>query len=78
MCNIVCFKYVDNSISGEAQNKQNEAIRQALLEDGEFYIVQTKLRGVHYLRITVMNPFTTEIHFKNLLEKICKLSATPS
>ena len=73
MSNIVCFKYADRNVSSEAQNKQNEAIRQALLEDGEFYIVQTKLRGVHYLRITVMNPFTTEIHFKNLLEKICKL-----
>jgi L-2,4-diaminobutyrate decarboxylase len=73
MSNIVCFKYVDRNVSSEAQNKQNEAIRQALLEDGEFYIVQTKLRGIHYLRVTVMNPFTTEIHFKNLLEKICKL-----
>ncbi len=78
MCNIVCFKYVDDSIPSEAQNKQNESIRQALLEDGEFYIVQTKLKGVQFLRVTVMNPFTTEIHFKNLLEKICKLSVLPS
>lgn len=74
MCNIVCFKYVDHSLSNEVQNKQNESIRKALLEDGEFYIVQTKLRGIHYLRVTVMNPFTTEIHFKNLLDKICKLA----
>lgn len=74
MSNIVCFKYADKNISGEAQNKQNEAIRQALLEDGEFYIVQTKLRGIHYLRVTVMNPFTTETHFNNLLDKICKLA----
>ena len=73
MSNIVCFKYADKNVSSEDQNKQNEAIRQALLEDGEFYIVQTKLRGIHYLRVTVMNPFTTEIHFKNLLDKICKL-----
>lgn len=74
MCNIVCFKYVDNDLSGEAQNIQNQAIRQALLEDGEFYIVQTKLRGIHYLRVTIMNPFTTEAHFKNLLKKICTLA----
>ncbi len=76
MSNIVCFKYVDKHASLEAQNKQNETIRQALLVDGEFYIVQTKLRGVHYLRVTVMNPFTTEVHFKNLLDKICKLADT--
>jgi L-2,4-diaminobutyrate decarboxylase len=74
MSNIVCFKYADRNVTGEAQNKQNEAIRQALLEDGEFYIVHTKLRGIHYLRVTIMNPFTTEIHFKNLLDKICKLA----
>lgn len=73
MSNIVCFRYMDENASLEAQNKQNETIRQALLEDGEFYIVQTKLRGVHYLRVTVMNPFTTELHFKNLLDKICRL-----
>ncbi|AZQ57856.1 aminotransferase class V-fold PLP-dependent enzyme [Maribacter sp. MJ134] len=76
MSNIVCFKYVDKKLSGEAQNRQNERIRQALLEDGEFYIVQTKLRGVHYLRVTVMNPFTTETHFKNLLDKISKLAVS--
>lgn len=74
MSNIVCFRYVAEKLSNDAQNKQNEAIRQALLEDGEFYIVQTKLRGIHYLRVTVMNPFTTETHFKNLLDKICNLA----
>jgi L-2,4-diaminobutyrate decarboxylase len=76
MSNIVCFKYVDKKLSGEAQNRQNERIRQALLEDGEFYIVQTKLRGIHYLRVTVMNPFTTETHFKDLLDKISKLAVS--
>ncbi|MFS4415290.1 pyridoxal phosphate-dependent decarboxylase family protein [Maribacter sp. 2307ULW6-5] len=70
MCNIVCFRYVDQTLSGKAQNKQNETLRQALLENGEFYVVQTKLRGVHYLRITVMNPFTTKDHMAKLLHKI--------
>jgi L-2,4-diaminobutyrate decarboxylase len=74
MSNIVCFKYVDTKLSSAAQNEQNQAIRQALLEDGEFYIVQTKLRDIHYLRVTVMNPFTTETHFENLLTKICRLA----
>ncbi|MFD0797774.1 pyridoxal phosphate-dependent decarboxylase family protein [Maribacter chungangensis] len=74
MSNIVCFRFIDAKLSSEAQNKQNETIRKALLEDGEFYIVQTKLRGVHYLRVTIMNPFTTETHFNNLLDKICVLA----
>ncbi len=68
--NILCFRYVAGNLEQEKQNKQNEDIRQALLEDGEFYIVQTKLRGIHYLRCTIMNPFTTTQHLRHLLDKI--------
>ena len=70
MSNIVCFRYIGNEIEEHKYNGLNEKIRQTLLEDGEFYIVQTKLRGTHYLRVTVMNPFTNEKHFKTLLTKI--------
>ncbi|UWX53707.1 aminotransferase class I/II-fold pyridoxal phosphate-dependent enzyme [Maribacter litopenaei] len=70
MANIVCFRFVDSSLSQDQLNELNAKIRQQLLEDGEFYIVQTKLRGWHYLRVTVMNPFTTEEHFQKLLKKI--------
>lgn len=71
--NIVCFRYVQKGLGLEELNALNVRIRQQLLEEGEFYIVQTKLRGVHYLRCTVMNPFTTEAHFLQLLVKIKKL-----
>ncbi|MEP2280040.1 MAG: pyridoxal-dependent decarboxylase, partial [Maribacter sp.] len=70
MSNIVCFRYFTTDLDTESLNSLNEKIRQFLLEDGEFYIVQTKLKGIHYLRITVMNPFTTEQHFKALIAKI--------
>ncbi|MBQ4914799.1 aminotransferase class I/II-fold pyridoxal phosphate-dependent enzyme [Maribacter sp. MMG018] len=70
MSNIVCFRFMDESLSPSELNELNATIRQQLLEDGEFYIVQTKLKNTHYLRVTVMNPFTTENHFKQLLEKI--------
>lgn len=68
--NIVCFRYIDAHSSDENLNTLNSQIRQRLLEDGAFYIVQTKLQGVHYMRVTIMNPFTTEVHFKELLSKI--------
>ncbi|MDB4292187.1 aminotransferase class V-fold PLP-dependent enzyme [Maribacter sp.] len=68
--NIVCFRYIDPSLDNEGLNQLNAEIRQHLLEDGEFYIVQTKLRTKHFLRCTVMNPFTSEKHFKALLKKI--------
>ncbi|MGI9551708.1 MAG: pyridoxal phosphate-dependent decarboxylase family protein [Aurantibacter sp.] len=72
--NIVCFRYFIDTMDPEELNNLNANIRQQLLEDGEFYIVQTKLRGIHYLRTTIMNPFTTEHHFKELLAKIKKFS----
>ncbi|WP_299536098.1 aminotransferase class V-fold PLP-dependent enzyme [Ulvibacterium sp.] len=72
--NIVCFRYTDSHLDTFALNQLNGHIRQSLLEDGEFYIVQTKLRGIHYLRTTIMNPFTTKEHLQQLLEKIKKYS----
>ncbi len=69
MSNIVCFRYIDTSMSTSSLNKINLKIRKLLLEEGEFYIVQTKLRGRYYLRTTVMNPFTTVEHLMQLLVK---------
>jgi L-2,4-diaminobutyrate decarboxylase len=74
MANIVCFRYTDANFNQETLNDLNAKIRQGLLENGEFYIVQTKLRGWHYLRITVMNPFTTKEHFQKLLDKIIDIA----
>ncbi|MGW9686676.1 pyridoxal phosphate-dependent decarboxylase family protein [Flagellimonas sp. 2504JD1-5] len=70
MSNILCFRYVVSGLSVEESNVLNQSIRQQLLEDGEFYLVQTKLKDIHYLRTTLMNPFTTIEHLKSLLEKI--------
>lgn len=70
MSNILCFRYVGNDLSLEELNRLNQSIRQVLLEDGEFYLVQTKLRDIHYLRTTLMNPFTTMDHLSLLLDKI--------
>jgi len=76
MSNIVCFRFIDPKLSLKEQNELNFTIRQKLLEDGAFYIVQTKLRDIHYLRVTVMNPFTTEKHFKNLLSNIKEIAVS--
>ena len=70
MCNIVCFRYLQPGLSLIELNTLNSKIRQSLLADGEFYIVQTKLRGLQYMRVTVMNPFTTVKHLQHLLDKI--------
>ena len=67
--NIVCFRYVKEAAVLE-YDAINKKIRQALLEDGEFYIVATQLKPGYYLRTTFMNPFTEEKQMTQLLEKI--------
>lgn len=72
--NIVCFRVVDNDIV--KANKLNRNIRQAILEDGTFYIVQTILNDKVFLRVSIMNPFTTENDLKELLTKITLLKTS--
>lgn len=71
--NIVCFRYVKSESTEQELNELNKIIRQRLLEDSEFYIVQAVLNETTYLRVTLMNPMTTEKHLRQLLEKIDKL-----
>ncbi len=68
--NIVCFRLVRPDMTEQALNELNLAIRKQLLEAGRFYIVQTKLKGIVYLRTTVMNPFTQTTHFQQLLKAV--------
>ncbi|NNL02680.1 MAG: aminotransferase class V-fold PLP-dependent enzyme [Eudoraea sp.] len=70
MSNILCFRFIEKDSDLPILNKINSGIRQKLLEEGEFYIVQTKIKGIIYLRATIMNPFTTEEHFLALLKRI--------
>lgn len=67
--NIVCFRYIGDGNMGNVA-LHNKKIRQALLEDGTFYIVSTQLKGNFWLRATCMNPFTNMGHMRALLDKI--------
>ena len=59
--NIVCFR-----LAG-APDARQEAARKAMLASGRFYLVQTRLpRGV-FLRVTIINPLTTEDDLTELL-----------
>lgn len=70
MSNIICFRIINKDKDFSSLNKINASIRQDLLEEGNFYIVQTKIKGIVYLRATIMNPITHEEHFKKFIEKI--------
>lgn len=71
--NILCFRYHPQGIEQEQLNSLNVRIRQQCIEDGEFYIVQTKIAGIHYLRTTIMNPFTELSTLEALLAHLRKL-----
>lgn len=70
--NIVCFRYVSpmQSIPPDALNALQAELRKQILHSGEFYLVQTQLQKRQYLRVTLMNPFTTVVDLAQLLETI--------
>ncbi len=68
--NIVCFRYAPAAADKDILNTLNLQIREELLQEGHFYIVQTKLGHTQYLRTTIMNPFTEQQHLESLLETI--------
>ncbi|MEQ9442310.1 MAG: pyridoxal-dependent decarboxylase [Cyclobacteriaceae bacterium] len=68
--NIVCFRYAPVNVSADQCSTLNAQIRQSIIEDGRFYIVQTQLKGELFLRTTLMNPFTTEAMLTDLLDEV--------
>lgn len=72
--NIICFRYRTTDSSEEDLNMINAKIRQQVLEEGRFYIVQTKLKGNVYLRCTIMNVFTDQAEFRALLAYVTHLA----
>jgi len=65
--NIVCFR--PKNPVGDS-DKQVAAIREKIVREGEYYIVQTRIDGHLYFRITIMNPFTDMGILKGLVENI--------
>lgn len=71
--NIVCFRVVKGGYSELELDELNAQIREKIMKEGEFFIVQTRLRGRLFLRTTFVNPITTKKIVKDLIKKITKL-----
>ncbi len=69
--NILCFRYIKHELS----DPQQLAIRNALVEEGSFYITSTEIAGIRYLRLTVINPATSEVHILALIQRIREIVA---
>ncbi len=72
--NIVCFRFTPPGFTGDLDGLQAR-IRQDLLDQGAFYVVQTRLPAGLHLRCTLMNPQTTRDDLQALMDRIRELGA---
>jgi L-2,4-diaminobutyrate decarboxylase len=73
--NIVCFRYAPAGHGREQLNELNRMIRKELIRSGEFYLVQTELEGVIWLRTALMNAMTDESDLERLIRSVKKYGA---
>jgi L-2,4-diaminobutyrate decarboxylase len=76
-CNILCFRFVGASAAagGAALDRLNGALRAAYNRSGSGWITTTVLDGRRVLRVTVMNPRTTEAHLARLVDGLAAAGA---
>lgn len=69
--NIVCFRHRPPGLApGPALDERQQAIRRAILREGSFYLVQTRLKPGLHLRVALMNPFTSEADLLALMDAV--------
>ena len=73
--NIVCFRHTPAGAEHDLDGLQLR-IREAMLDDGGFYIVKTSLPTGIYLRTTIMNARTSEEDLRALLQSVRSLAAS--
>ncbi len=71
--NIICFRYAPKSIQGSSLNRINAAIRDKIIREGSFYIVQTELEEKIWMRTVLLNPVTDENDLRELIERVVEL-----
>jgi len=72
--NIICFRYCPPGLPDEATNRLNAAIRDRIIKDGSFYIVQAEIGAKIFLRLTIINPLTSMKELGKLIKTIENLS----
>jgi len=70
--NILCFRYRPEGGAVDL-SRLNAHIRQALLEEGRYYVVQTQLQKEIWLRTTLTNPFTRPDDLAGMLDAVRRL-----
>jgi L-2,4-diaminobutyrate decarboxylase len=66
--NILCFRWTgDGSHGDEALDALNRELRETYNRSGEGWITATNLGGRRVLRVTIMNPRTTEADLAEII-----------
>lgn len=73
MSNIVCFRYAPEGQNEISKNHVNELIRERIIKEGSYYVVQTETEGKIWIRLTIINPVTSLENLKNLADRIKEL-----
>ena len=74
-CNILCFRYTgDGSLPPADLDRLNADLRERYNRSGHGWITTTVLDGRRVLRVTIMNPRTTPMHTRSMLERIAELA----
>ncbi|MEM9547412.1 MAG: pyridoxal-dependent decarboxylase [Bacteroidota bacterium] len=68
--NILCFRYS----AGPDTNEFQLNIRNELVKTGEFYITSTEVKGIRYLRLTVINALTDKQHIQQLVQSVRRIA----
>jgi len=66
-CNILLFRYGSDSAL-------QDRVRRQIVNEGEFYITRTTVRGEAWLRLVVQNPFTETTHLEALANRIAAIA----
>jgi L-2,4-diaminobutyrate decarboxylase len=77
-CNILCFRWVGALSAERSSNldQLNRALRERYNASGEGWITTTMLNDVQVLRVTIMNPRTTEAHLDQLVSGLVRIART--
>jgi len=73
-CNILCFRYVgDGTLDEERLDALNRELRERYNRSGEGWITTTVLGGRRVLRVTIMNPRTTDADLAAIVDGVGRL-----
>lgn len=74
--NILCFRWVGPStLDAAALDERNRLVRERYNRSGAGWITTTVLGGRRWLRTTIMNPRTTRVHLRALLDGLARVAA---